>query len=314
MTDLNNQDETLSLNDKKFTLLCIDDEVVNLKVIAAIFKEQHRVVVSKSAAQGFSMALEIKPDLILLDVLMPEENGFDLIVKFKNHPVLKHIPVIFITGLQSTENEEKGLTLGACDYIHKPFNYGIVRARVNTHLEIIRQRNLLAKFAHFDSLTELPNRRKWQEDALEQWNKALLATSAIVYGIIDIDFFKKFNDHNGHQQGDIVLREVAHTIKRVLYKYQGDIYRCGGEEFYFYIPNVAELDIYQILEQSLDSVFELEIVHETSLVSPYISVSIGAIKLVPNDEKTLEQVMKCADENLYQVKSTTRNAVCFTEL
>jgi len=215
--------------DKTFTILCIDDEAVNLKILASIFKEHYKIVACKSANQGLAKAIEIVPDLILLDVLMPDQNGFELITLLKQHPALKHVPVIFITGLQSAEDEERGLTLGACDYIQKPFNYGIVRARVNTHLEILRQRRLLEKFANFDSLTELPNRRKWEADIAANWRFSMEQNKAIVCGIVDIDYFKQYNDAYGHQQGDIVLRKVSNAIKRVLFDYHGNIYRCGGE-------------------------------------------------------------------------------------
>ena len=163
--------------EQNYTILCIDDESANLKVLASIFKGHYDVVVAKTAKQGFERALNEKPDIILLDVLMPEESGFELMEKLKQHPTLASIPVIFITGLQDAEDEEKGLMMGACDYIHKPFNYGIVRARVNTHLEIVRQRNLLQKFALFDSLTELPNRRKWQQDSVDYWLSSKNTTS-----------------------------------------------------------------------------------------------------------------------------------------
>lgn len=300
--------------DKSFTLLCIDDETVNLKILASIFKENYRVVVSKCARQGLVKALEVIPDLILLDVLMPDEDGFELIIKLKAHPELKHIPVIFITGLQHSANEEKGLTLGACDYIQKPFNYGIVRARVNTHLELIRQRNLLEKFAHFDSLTELPNRRKWEKDSVEQWNLACKHQQLMVYGIIDIDFFKKYNDLYGHQQGDIVLRKVSNTLRRIIFTANGDLYRCGGEEFYFYLPRSKNKAMINILEKCLDSVSNMEIQHKDSLISPFVTISIGAIQIAPAHEINLDKVMQCADEKLYQVKKSSRNAVNFTKI
>lgn len=310
MTNLSDSQQRRII-DKTFTILCIDDEAVNLKILASIFKEHYKIVACKSASQGLAKAIEIVPDLILLDVLMPEKNGFELIASFKEHPDLKHIPVIFITGLQSAEDEEKGLTLGACDYIQKPFNYGIVRARVNTHLEILRQRRLLENFANFDSLTELPNRRKWEADSAANWRFALEQRKAIVYGIADIDFFKQYNDTYGHQQGDIVLRKVSNAIKRVLFDYHGNIYRCGGEEFYFYIPVDDKREMESILIECLESVTSLGISHSKSDASNVISVSIGAVQLTPDSNILLEDVMTRADEKLYQVKSQTRNAVDF---
>lgn len=308
------KEENRRVGEQNYTILCIDDESVNLKVLASIFKDHYNVVVSKSARQGFERALQENPDIILLDVLMPEENGFELMEKLKQHPKLANIPVIFITGLQDAEDEEKGLMMGACDYIQKPFNYGIVRARVNTHLEIVRQRNLLQKFALFDSLTELPNRRKWQQDSVDYWISSKNAKSPMVYGIIDVDHFKKYNDHYGHQQGDVVLRKIANGIRRTLFEYGGAIFRCGGEEFYFYFPVQQQSCADEILTKCLTNTQELAIPHHAISQNSYVSVSIGAIQLIPNDKLSVEQIMQQADERLYMVKNSTRNAVSLLDL
>jgi diguanylate cyclase (GGDEF)-like protein len=308
------KEEGRRAHEKSYTLLCIDDESINLKVLASIFKDHYNVVACKSAKQGFQLALQENPDIILLDVLMPEESGFELIVKLKKHPQLASISVIFITGLQDAEDEEKGLMLGACDYIQKPFNYSIVKARINTHVEIIRQRNLLKKFALFDSLTELPNRRKWLQDSTESWLTAQHAQRTMVYGIIDVDHFKKYNDHYGHQQGDVVLRKIAQTIKRNLYHYNGAIFRCGGEEFYFYFPVVMNCKASTVLAICLNSITELAIEHLVVNTIGHVSVSIGAIQVIPHKNTSVEQIMQQADERLYLVKKDTRNAFNLLEL
>ncbi|OKY26630.1 diguanylate cyclase [Thalassotalea sp. PP2-459] len=300
--------------DKQFTLLCIDDESANLKILASIFKDTYKVVACKQPTQALAIALDVLPDLILLDVVMPDINGFELYEQFKEQPEVKHIPIIFITGLQSAEDEEKGLVLGACDYIQKPFNYGIVRVRVNTHMEIIRQRKLLESFAHIDSLTELPNRRKWQDDSANQWEFAKANNKRLVLGIVDIDFFKKYNDSYGHQQGDIVLRKVANAIRRVLFEHDGAIYRCGGEEFYFYFPSEKRTNIEEILAQCLEAVSSLEIQHQSSLASSILTASLGAVEVQPKDEHSVDSMLGIADEKLYRVKNTTRNAVHFSQI
>lgn len=308
------KEENRRVGEQNYTILCIDDESVNLKVLASIFKDHYNVVVSKNAKQGFERALDVKPDIILLDVLMPEVNGFELMEKLKQHPELTNIPVIFITGLQDAEDEEKGLMMGACDYIQKPFNYGIVRARVNTHLEIVRQRNLLQKFALFDSLTELPNRRKWQQDSVDYWLSSKNAKSPMVYGIIDVDHFKKYNDHYGHQQGDVVLRKIANSVRRTLFEYGGAIFRCGGEEFYFYLPIQQRFCAKKVLSACLKNIEALAIPHHAINLSSYVSVSIGAIQVIPNEKLSVEEIMQQADERLYMVKNSTRNAVSFLDL
>jgi diguanylate cyclase (GGDEF)-like protein len=308
------KEEQRRAGEQNYTILCIDDESVNLKVLASIFKDHYNIVVCKSAKQGFQLALHESPDIILLDVLMPEENGFELMEKLKQHPKLTDIPVIFITGLQDAEDEEKGLMMGACDYIQKPFNHGIVRARVNTHLEIVRQRNLLQKFALFDSLTELPNRRKWQQDSVDYWLSSKNAQSPMVYGIIDVDHFKKYNDHYGHQQGDVVLRKIANIVRRTLFEFGGAIFRCGGEEFYFYFPASQQCDAESKLATCLKSVKQLAIPHHAISASSHVSISIGAIQVIPNEKNSVEQVMQQADERLYIVKNSTRNAVSYLNL
>lgn len=309
-----NKEERRRANEQNSTILCIDDEVVNLKVLVSIFKDHYNVIACKSAKQGLQHALKEEPDIILLDILMPEESGFELMEKLKKHPKLSNIPVIFITGLQDAEGEEKGLLMGACDYIQKPFNSSIVQARVNTHLEIIRQRNLLEKFALFDSLTEVPNRRKWQQDSNDAWLSAKAAKKSMVYGIIDVDHFKKYNDHYGHQQGDVALRKIANAIRRALYNSGGDIYRCGGEEFYFYFPVVKNSSASTVLSACLTSVTQLTIPHHAITDNDYISVSIGAVMVTPNNNHTIEQVMQYADERLYFIKKNSRNAVSLIEL
>ncbi|PCH96420.1 MAG: diguanylate cyclase response regulator [Gammaproteobacteria bacterium] len=304
----NNNNHHKRVTDKVFTILCIDDESINLKILTSIFKEDYRVIVCKTAQQGFAKAMAILPDLILLDVIMPDESGFELIVKLKHQVELNHIPVIFVTGLQNIEDEEKGLNLGACDYIQKPFHHGIVRARIKTHLELVRQRKLLDKYAHVDSLTELSNRRKWQNDSSKQWQASLQFKTPLVIGIVDIDFFKKYNDHYGHQLGDSILRQVSNVIRRYLFSHGGEVYRCGGEEFYFYLPYHQKTDIKTILDECVDRVIQLNIAHQKSPVSPFLSISIGAIQVTANESLTMEQVINLADQQLYQVKNTNRNA------
>lgn len=308
------KEEHRRVGEQNYTILCIDDESVNLKVLASIFKDHYNVIACKSAKQGFQRALNENPDIILLDILMPEENGFELMAKLKQHPQLTNIPVIFITGLQDAEDEEKGLMMGACDYIQKPFNYGIVRARVNTHLEIVRQRNLLQKFALFDSLTELPNRRKWQQDSVDYWLSAKSAQTAMVYGIVDVDHFKKYNDYYGHQQGDVALRKIANTIRRTLFEFGGAVFRCGGEEFYFYFPGNQQFSDEVTLTACLKSIENLAIPHLAISQNCLVSVSIGAVRVIPSDNNSVEKVMKQADERLYLVKNSDRNGVSYLDL
>ncbi|EPJ49666.1 MAG: hypothetical protein OFPI_23400 [Osedax symbiont Rs2] len=299
--------------EKKYSILCIDDESTNLKVLSSLLKDDYRLILAKSAAQGMKKTLELMPDLIILDVVMPQMSGFEMIEVLKNNPATTHIPVIFITGLQSVENEEKGLLLGGCDYIHKPFHHSIIRARVKNQIEIVRQRNLLEHIANIDSLTELNNRRKWVQDTDNLWLTSQLNNVPMVFGILDIDHFKSYNDSYGHQQGDIALRKISHALKRAMFEQHGKIYRCGGEEFYFYLPATSK-EVQQILDHYISVVNELNIEHLHSRPAPRITVSIGAVKLVPSSDINLLMVMEQADKLLYQVKRGSRNAAKYTAI
>lgn len=298
-------------SDNQDTILCIDDESDNLRILSNLFKNNYQVVLCKHAQKAVELAKQHQPSLILLDVVMPEIDGFELLKQFRDDPDTKTIPIIFITGLNDLADEEKGLKLGACDYIHKPFQPSIVRARVNAHLEIMRQRRLLERLAHIDALTELPNRRQWDQDIEVVMERSKSSGKEFTIGIIDIDHFKLYNDHYGHPQGDITLRKISNAVARALYDFSGQIYRCGGEEFFFFIPETKELSVSVILQKALDSVKELEIEHKISPTSPFVTISLGAVNASSNIE--VDDLIQQADKNLYNVKNSSRNGICLSQ-
>ncbi|SJZ88813.1 response regulator receiver modulated diguanylate cyclase [Oceanospirillum multiglobuliferum] len=297
-------------SEHKFTILCIDDETSNLKILSTLLRGDYQVIASKQASEGLAKAIETQPDLILLDVVMPEISGFELIVQLKNHPNLHNTPVIFITGLQSPADEAMGLKLGACDYIHKPFNASIVLARVKTHLEIVRQRRLLERYANIDTLTELPNRRKWDLDTAERIKVYKPHPELSFVGIIDIDHFKLYNDRYGHQKGDTVLRKVSNQIAQYLHAFGGHLYRCGGEEFFFFLPTTQETSIEKLLQGCLQAVRALALEHEDSPTAPIVTVSIGVATCSFANAAEVNSALNQADQLLYQVKHSTRNDYC----
>lgn len=293
--------------DKAFTILCIDDESASLRNLSNLFVEHYQVILCKTAESGYAKALEMRPDLILLDVVMPDMNGFELIQKIKATTSLAHTPIMFISARQTPDDEERGLLLGACDYIHKPFIPGIVKARVTTQLELVRQRKLLERFANFDILTEVPNRRKWQEDIDLTQKEKSQTKSDIHIGIIDVDCFKLYNDHYGHMQGDIVLRKIAKIVERTLYDFGGHIYRCGGEEFYFQIAAHTQYPLPTILTACRDAVRALKIQHERSVACNTVTISIGATTLHANELHHVDDAIKQADDALYHIKTNGRD-------
>jgi PleD family two-component response regulator len=143
------------------TILVIDDEKANLKILSELFKAKVNIILAKNGTQGIEKIIKFKPDLILLDIIMPGMSGFEVIKQLKKNKETSAIPVIFITGLTDVVDESKGLALGACDYIQKPFHIDIVFSRVNLHLKLAAQRIQLEQLANVDSLTCVSNRRKF---------------------------------------------------------------------------------------------------------------------------------------------------------
>jgi len=296
----------LAENKKEYTILITDDEKTNLDILGSILSPLYNLLISRSGPRALELAREHKPDLILLDVLMPEMSGFEVITKLKEMEGTDRIPVIFITGLTSVDDEEKGFFLGAVDYIAKPFNKSIVKARVNTHIKIIDQMRTIEKFGLIDPLTKISNRRGFENRLNLEWSRALRDRTPVSILIMDIDKFKNYNDTFGHQQGDKALKTFADISAKALLRSVDFAARWGGEEFVVLLPGtdtdgaaeVAE----RIRKQIEGTVITTDDGDETS-----ITVSIGVNSLVPDQDATIEDFIKKADQALYKAKETGRN-------
>ncbi len=293
---------------EKERILIVDDENMNLRVLADLLKDEYMPILARTGKQALKHAFsDTPPDLILLDVVMPEIGGYEIIKNLKNSDNTKNIPVIFVTSLNSSEDEEYGLKLGAVDYITKPFSPPIVKMRVRNHLRIVHQYKLLDQLAYLDGLTEISNRRRFEEVYEREWTRAIRSQSPLSLAMVDVDYFKQYNDNYGHAMGDIALQMIAKNLKRSLMRPADLVARYGGEEFIMMLPetdlHAAEL----VAQRSLEMVTELGILHEYSKTSPYISVSIGLASVLTNNSIQRETLIKVADQNLYLAKNNGRN-------
>ncbi len=292
-----------------YTILIVDDEKQNRTLLTELLKDEYRLILAKNGAQALERAFEHSPDLILLDVLMPEMDGYQVIQALKNDDCAKNIPVIFISALDSTESEERGLELGAVDYISKPFSPSIVRARVRNHLQAVHQRRLLEQLALLDGLTEIPNHRRFSQVYEQEWRRCKRTSSPLSLIVVDVDHFKRYNDSHGHSAGDIVLCKVAQTIKAML-KRPGDfIARYGGEEFVILLSEVDHAGALALAELVRREVEELHMPHEDSPVSPWVTISLGGVTQVPPEHQETPGLFAIADAYLYEAKHQGRNRV-----
>jgi diguanylate cyclase (GGDEF)-like protein len=297
----------INLIPERQTILVIDDEKANLKILSELFKSKVNIVLAKNGTQGIEKIIKFKPDLVLLDIIMPGMNGFEVIIQLKKNEETAAIPVIFITGLTDVVDESQGLALGACDYIQKPFHIDIVRARVNLHLKLAEQRLQLEQLANLDSLTCVPNRRKFYEMFDLEWRMSVRENTPLSQIMIDIDYFKQYNDLYGHAAGDQALKMVAEAIFKQLKGPFDFLARYGGEEFVVLLPNTQAQDAMSIMESCRQAVESLKIVHEKNTVSKYLTISIGGINCFPKKAMCSEATFKLADDMLYQAKEEGRN-------
>ena len=289
------------------TILIVDDEKDNRKILKELLGNEANIIFAKNGAQAITLAGKHLPDLILLDVVMPDFTGFEVIEKLKDDPVTMHIAVIFITGLANSDDEEKGFALGGCDYIYKPFKPGIVNARVLMHLQLIKQQKLLSDIAHVDALTGLANRRKMDLVFNDEVVRAKKQHTALLVALLDVDFFKQYNDNYGHGAGDLALKKIANVLDDNLSKPRNFVARYGGEEFMVILPETDLSQAKLILAHLFQQLHECCIKHDFSGVSDRITMSIGAVLANVSDLTCVGTLLKQADELLYQAKRNGRN-------
>lgn len=298
---------------KKPRILIVDDEKMNLKVLADLLKEDYSPVLARDGEQALQHAFgDSPPDLILLDVVMPQMGGYEVIKQLKNNDKTNKIPVIFVTSLDSVLDEEHGLKLGAVDYITKPFSPPIVKIRVHNHLRIVHQYRLLDQLAYLDGLTEISNRRRFEEFYHKEWSRSARTGLPFSLAMVDVDFFKPYNDHYGHAMGDRTLQKVAKGLEAVLRRPADLIARYGGEEFVMMLPETDAFAAKSIAERALRKINELNIPHNYSQVAKHISVSIGLVTTRVSDNLTPQAFVSSADKNLYLAKESGRNRVVAT--
>lgn len=291
-------------------ILIVDDTPANVDLLTAVLRKDYIVSSATGGEMALDMAVREQPDLILLDIMMPGIDGHEVCRRLKSNETTKSIPVIFVTAKSSALDEAFGFELGAVDYITKPFHIPVVKARVRNHLNLKIKTDLLEKIAHIDGLTNIPNRRRFDEMLENEWGRALRNGSPLSIIIADIDYFKEFNDHYGHAGGDQCLYSVALALSSLIHRSSDLAARYGGEEFVAILPG-TDLNGAAVLAEYWRSVIEaMHMPHAKSKVSSYVTISVGYATLVPTRDQLPYILLGVADEMLYQAKDSGRNRIC----
>lgn len=294
-------------------VLVVDDTPTNIELIGRFLKQSGvNLYVALDGEKAQNLIGKNKPDLILLDIMMPGIDGFELCKQLKENDNTKSIPIIFITARSGIEDLVKGFKLGAADYIVKPFQELEVVERVKNQLSIIRliqDKNKLIEeldsISRIDPLTGISNRRDIYEIIENEQNRYERYKKPYCLLMCDIDFFKKINDQYGHDMGDFVLKVVAQIFKKKCRKVDY-ISRWGGEEFLIVLPETNLEGGAKVAETMRNSIENEKIKFNDQEIS--ITMSFG-LSCQNNQEIKLEKLLKIADERLYAVKEGGRNRV-----
>ena len=291
------------------SILIVDDETANLMLLTHVLSPEYTVYAVKDGESAIKKAKAILPDLILLDIIMPGMSGYEVLTALRNLEETRNIPVIFITGLSSSEDEEKGLAFDAADYISKPFNAAIVKLRVRNQIRIINQIRTIDHLSTTDQLTNIMNRRGFDNQLYKEWRIMIRESFPISVLLLDVDKFKIYNDTYGHQQGDVVLQEVAKILTESAWRPSDSAARWGGEEFIVLLPYTDLKGAMDVAER-IRSNIENNIIPCADGSGTNVTVSIGVNTLIPDKNDSVFDFIAQADKALYTAKEKGRNRVC----
>lgn len=300
---------------KKQSILIVDDEPINIQLLGQALTTQYTI---KTATSGHK-ALDIiqsadKPDLILLDIKMPDLDGYQVLAQIKSDESTQKIPVIFITSTDDADEEAKGLNLGAMDYITKPFNTTVVHARVRNQLALKQKSDLLEQLVSMDGLTEISNRRFYDVMLQTEWRRCNRSGVALSVIMIDIDCFKQFNDNYGHTEGDSALKKVAKHLNNACRRSGDLVARYGGEEFVALLPDTNYEAAKHVANNMKQAIIDLNITHEFSTTANTLTISLGVASTYPGLDNCAIELQSTADKMLYKAKLQGKNTIEKIEL
>jgi diguanylate cyclase (GGDEF)-like protein len=324
------------------SILIVDDTPDNLRLLSNLLtKRGYDVRATVSGQMAITVVKAAPPELMLLDICMPQMNGYEVCRHLKSDPITQDIPIIFISALDELANKVEAFEVGGVDYITKPFQVAEVVARVNTHLTLrrlqqqLQEQNLrlqqevcermnaeaalqaanreLQRLACIDGLTQISNRLYFDQRLRQEWLRLSREKQSLAIILCDVDHFKLYNDYYGHQAGDECLKQVAQTICNQAKRPADLVARYGGEEFVVMLSNTDLEGAVTVAEHIKLAVEGLHIPHAGSQVSSYVTLSMGIANTIPQMQAAPEKLIAAADRSLYMAKARGRNTFCFLD-
>ncbi|MBQ1782568.1 MAG: diguanylate cyclase [Gammaproteobacteria bacterium] len=301
------------LSSERKRVLVVDDQVTNIQLLNHILQPMVDVSMARDGLQAIALCAQVRPDLVLLDIIMPGIDGIEVCRRLKADPATRDIPVIFVTGRDTGEDEAEGLDAGAVDFITKPFRAPAVLARVRNHLLLKSQADLLRQMVFIDGLTGVFNRRRFDEALDVEWRRARRSGEPLALVMIDVDHFKLYNDAYGHQAGDDCLRQIAVAMRKCLRRPGDLLARYGGEEFVCLLPTTEIEGARKVADALGDAVEALALKAATAASHLRVTISRGIAATIVSDNDGCTALQQAADTALYQAKHSGRNCTAASD-
>ncbi|MEN9353221.1 MAG: hypothetical protein RL318_546 [Fibrobacterota bacterium] len=281
-------------------VLIVEDNTFDVELLASVLSDVE-ILVARNGLEGLRLASWETPDLVLIDVGLPDISGWEVLRLLRDEPRTKRALRIFLTGAASEDDEARGLEGGAIDYIAKPFHPSIVRSRIVNHLELKKHRDFFEQLAHLDGLTGLANRRQFDTHLDAEWHRAQRINSPISLVMGDLDKFKKFNDQYGHLAGDDLLRRASQAFLAVPHRPADLLARYGGEEFACILPDTGMAGAILVADRMRRALERLAVPHAGN-IHGIATVSFGVATIQPLEGQSMEDLIFEADHRLYDAK------------
>ncbi|WP_299075203.1 diguanylate cyclase [uncultured Paraglaciecola sp.] len=302
MQDVTEQKQSLT----ESVILIVEDDPINALVIEDLLRGLYQTKMVDSGEKALSVCESEPPDLILLDVMMDGISGLETCKVLKSNNFTQHIPIIFITSMHDQDDQNRCWEAGCVDFVSKPVNGVTLRNRIKAHLTLKLQTDLLRRMSFVDGLTGLYNRHLLEEVMVKFTSQVNRTNQPLSIMMIDVDWFKGYNDTYGHLVGDECLKSVANVVKSCLQRPTDMAIRYGGEEFLCLLPDTNEKGVEHIANIMLKSVQNLGIAHKLSEYK-VVTISIGVHTVCSSENAALVQTLAKADEALFTAKQMGRN-------